>query len=264
MYIALENITYGYDYEKPLLKDLSLSIDKGQSVALMGANGCGKTTVLKILSGILPLVKGKYVFDGTEITPQVLKNKKTSRLFHQRIGYVFQNSENQLFCPTVEEEIRFGLEQMGLSDEVIEGRVADVLALLHIEGLRHSVPYHCSGGQQKRIAIAAVLAMNPDVIIMDEPMAALDPRTQVLLLDILQQLHEEGKTLLIATHDIHMVHEMVERIVLFGEDHSLVVDGKAVDIVQQAGLLKKVNLVDPHYHVHVHHHQGDEELHLHN
>lgn len=263
MYIELNQISFGYEPSKAIIRDLSLSVKRGEAVALMGANGCGKTTVLSILSGIAPATAGTFTFDGTAITREFLRTSDKVKRFHQRIGSVFQNSDAQLFCPTVYEEIAFGPQQMGLSEAEVDQRVKEVAQLLDITTLLEAVPYHLSGGQKKRIAIGATLAMNPEVLLMDEPMAALDPRTQTFLLGIWQELRSVGKTLIMATHDLRMVADMVDRIILFSEDHRIVADGKPLDILQQADLLKAVNLVDERYHVHVHHHDGDESVHVH-
>lgn len=263
MYIELDHIGFGYEPGQATLSDLSLSIKRGEAVALMGANGCGKTTVLSILSGILSPTAGTFTFDGTPVTSEFLHKPELVKRFHQRVGSVFQNSDAQLFCPTVYEEIAFGPQQMGLSDAEIDQRVKDVAQLLDITSLLEAVPYHLSGGQKKRIAIGATLAMNPEVLLMDEPMAALDPRTQTFLLGIWQELRSAGKTLIIATHDLRMVTDMVDRIVLFSEDHQIVADGTPLEILQQTNLLKSVNLVDERYHVHVHHHDGEESVHIH-
>lgn len=263
MYIELDHISFGYEPGVPTLSDLSLSIKRGEAVALMGANGCGKTTVLNILSGILSPTAGTFTFDGTAITRDFLQHADRVKRFHQRVGSVFQNSDAQLFCPTVYEEIAFGPQQMGLSDAAVDQRVKDVAQLLDITALLEAVPYHLSGGQKKRIAIGATLAMNPEVLLMDEPMAALDPRTQTFLFGIWQELRSAGKTLIIATHDLRMVTDMVDRIILFDEAHRIVADGTPITILQQADLLKAVNLVDERYHVHVHQHDGEERIHIH-
>lgn len=260
MYIDLKDISYIYEDRKQVFKDFSFAVEKGESVALMGVNGCGKTTLLRILCGLNYVQTGNYYFKDQDISKDFLAKPEERKKFHQQVGYVFQHSEDQLFCPTVYEEVAFGLEQMNLSPQAIETRVTDVLELLQISKIRDAVPYHCSGGEKKRIAIAAVLAMNPEVILLDEPLAALDPRMQTFFVHLLQQLKENGKTIIIATHDIQRVQHMVDRICLFDENHQLVADGRVKDILMQVDLLKKINLVDDSYHVHEH--EGEVHYHL--
>jgi len=263
VYIGLRAVSFGYEPGNPILENLSLSIEKGQAVALMGANGSGKTTALNLLSGLLSPRAGCVHFDGQDLDRQQMKDPLFMKQFHQRVGMIFQRSDTQLFCSSVYEEIAFGPRQMGLSEGQVERRVKDMLALLNIESLADQVPYHLSGGQKKRVAMAATLALNPDVLLLDEPMAALDPRSQKWVLSLLQSLRQAGKTLVIATHDLHRVQDMVDRIVLFDEAHHIVADDSPQAVLQSVDLLKAVNLVDDTYHVHVHRHGDSQELHIH-
>lgn len=257
MYLGLSQVTYAYDDGPTVLDNFSLSIEAGESVALMGANGCGKTTVLQLLSGLVKPTQGSLYFRGAPVDEGHRNDKTWMKGYHQQVGYVFQRSVEQLFCPAVREEIGFGPLQMGLSD--VGERVRDMAKLFQIEPLLDAVPYHLSGGQQKRVALAATLAVNPSVLLLDEPMAALDPRTQELLLRILNEWHAMGKTLVVATHDIRMVSHMVDRIVLFGEDHRIVLDGPVRDVLARTDVLQQVNVIGDHYHVHYH----DEHWHGH-
>ena len=261
MYIEIDHINYGYEPERLILQDFSLTINKGEAVALMGANGCGKTTLLNILSGIVVPTAGTFIFDGENTTTKAQKDALFMKGFHQRVGAVFQNAETQLFCPSVYDEIAFGPRQMGLSEEAVHERVQDMADLLKLQGLLEKVPYHLSGGQKKRVTMAATLALNPDVLLMDEPMAALDPRTQTFVMNLIQSLRQARKTIIIATHDLHRVNDMVDRIVLFDESHAA--DGTPNEVLSQVELLQSVNLVDEQYHVHIHQHDGDDIVHLH-
>ncbi|MBR4751654.1 MAG: ABC transporter ATP-binding protein, partial [Thermoguttaceae bacterium] len=170
----LINASYEYVGGVCALNDVSLHISEGSAVALTGENGCGKTTLLRVLNGLIFPTKGEYRFSGERIDKQVLKNAQFAKQFHRRVGYVFQNVDSQLFCGSVEDEIAFGPRQLDLSEEECKRRVDDCLALLGIESLRTRAPYATSGGEKRKIAFASVLSLNPDAIVMDEPLAGLD------------------------------------------------------------------------------------------
>ena len=148
--ITLKNITLGYEGASPILQDFSCTIQAGETVHLVGDNGCGKTTLLKLLNGLLLPLQGQYIFQGTEVSRKLLQQQSWSKAFHQKIGYLWQKPESQLFCSTVEEELAFGPLQMGLTKEEIQQRVQDTLELLGIGHLRERTPYTLSGGEQKR------------------------------------------------------------------------------------------------------------------
>ena len=200
--IELENITFAYDPEEgPVLRGLSMSVEAGTCIVLRGDNGAGKTTLFRILNALSFPQSGGYRFDGTEITPAFLKKQANAKRFHKRVGYLFQNPDVMLFNASVWEEIAFGPRQLGLAELEIEARVRDCLALFGLESLADKAPYHLSGGQKKQTALAAVLALNPEVLILDEPLAGLDRRTSERLRALLGELREAGKTLLLASHD---------------------------------------------------------------
>ena len=200
--IELDNIYFGYEEGLPVLDGLSVSIEKGSCLAVIGDNGSGKTTLLRILNGLAFPSRGKYFFDGTEIDREYLKDNRNSKRFHKRVGFLFQNPDTMLFNPRVYDEIAFGPRQMGLSDEEVDKRVSDTLALFEIEDLKEKVPYHLSGGQKKWVALASVLALNPEVLVMDEPLAGLDRKRQEWLINFLKELKDSGKTLILATHSL--------------------------------------------------------------
>lgn len=218
--IQLENISFGYDNEI-VLNNISLEIDKGECVVLMGNNGCGKSTLLKILNGLLIPNKGKYNFDNQLIDQQYFKNHSQEKTFHQRIGYVFQNSDAQLFSTHVYEELAFAPSQMNLNDEEIHTRVNDVLKLLEIENLKERAPYQLSGGEKRKVAIGCVLTQNPEVLVLDEPIASLDKKTQDWLTDFLIQLKKSGKTMIIATHDEAFASIVGDRIITINDNHEI-------------------------------------------
>ena len=218
--IKLDNVCYAYD-GLVALRHISLEINKGDTIVLQGTNGCGKSTLLKLMNGLIFAEEGEYYFDNELITQDKMKNSKFSKSFHKRIGFVFQNPDVQLFCNNVYEEIAFGPIQMGLSEEKTNKRVSDLLTLLNIEHIRDRAPYHLSGGEKKRVALASVLSMNPEVLVLDEPLAGLDKATQDWLLDFLQELQAAGKTLIISTHDDTLAHLLGDRIVYMNEDHTI-------------------------------------------
>lgn len=218
--IKLEKVYFEYE-DSAALKDISLTVNVGECIGLQGDNGSGKTTLIKLLNALIFASSGCFLFDGKQICRKSMKNELFAKAFHQRVGYVFQNPENQLFCSSVAEEVAFGPRQMGLSKEEITARCNDVMKLLGIEGLSQRAPYHLSGGEKKKVALACVLSMNPEVLILDEPMNGLDRKSREVLLKVLQSLKSAGKTLIIATHEEKLLSELADRIITIGEDHSL-------------------------------------------
>ena len=199
--LELKHITFSYSPEEPpVLRDLSLSVEAGACLAVTGDNGAGKSTLFRILNGLSFPQAGTYRFDGREITAAWLKKQANAKRFHQRIGFLFQNPEVMLFNASVREELAFGPRQLGLSAAETEARVRDCLALFDLEPLAAKAPYHLSGGQKKRAALAAVLTLNPEVLILDEPMSGLDRSARTRLLTLLAELRQAGKTLSFATH----------------------------------------------------------------
>ena len=198
--ITLKNITLAYEATPPVLQNFSCEIQAGETLHLKGDNGCGKTTLLKLLNGLLLPQQGKYIFQGTEVTKELLAQQIWSKSFHQKIGYLWQKPEAQLFCSSVEEELAFGPVQMGLKMAEIQQRVQDSLELLGISHLRQRTPYTLSGGEQKKTAIGAILTMNPQIWILDEPMNDLDLQAQSWLIDFLSSLKKAGKTIIFTSH----------------------------------------------------------------
>ena len=215
--LRLENITCGYP-GNPVLENLSMSLSVGEAAALCGSNGTGKTTLIKLLNGLLFPISGSYYFEGTPITREKLKDQRFAKSFHRRVGYVFQNAEVQLFCSSVRDEIAFGPLQLGISREEAERRTEDLLNLFDLKRLEDRPPYHLSGGEQKRTAFAAVLSVNPELLILDEPLAGLDKKTRRFLMDFLLQWKLAGKTLLFATHDEELVESLADRVIQLDEE----------------------------------------------
>ena len=200
-YIELKNIDFCYEGEdKKVFSDFSLSVNKGECLAIKGANGSGKSTLFKILNGLEFVSEGSYIFDEMHIDRNYMSNNVNSKLFHKRVGYLFQNPDIMLFNGQVYDEVAFGPRQMGLSDAEVDLRTRDMLKLFDIEALEKKAPYHLSGGQKKRVALAAVMALNPEVIVLDEPLAGLDSIGEAKLIDLLFELKKAGKTIIVATH----------------------------------------------------------------
>lgn len=212
--IELNHITFRYDEEEgPVLKDFSMSVPEGSCVIIEGDNGAGKTTLFRILTGLSFPEKGEYSFDGTKITKDYLQDNAKAKLFHKRIGFLFQSPDVMMFNPRVYDEVAFGPRQMGISDQEVEERVNDCLKMFDLEELADKAPYHLSGGQKKRVALASVMSLNPDVLILDEPYAGLDRKTQEWLTQFLRELKAAGKTLLIATHNSELLSGIANEIV---------------------------------------------------
>ena len=209
--IELTDISYSY-YEDVVLENLSLNIKEGEAVAICGDNGSGKSTLLKLINGLIFPQKGTYKFDGVEITEKQMDNSDFSKVFHQKIGFVWQNPDTQLFCSSVEEELAFGPMQMGLSEEEINKRVEDSLELLGLKHLRKRPPYYLSGGEKKKTAIASILTMNPTVWTLDEPLSSLDKKTREWLIDFLKALKQAGKTIVFSSHETSLVESIADRV----------------------------------------------------
>ncbi len=239
--IRLRKVNFLYG-DEPALMDIDLDINEGESIALIGPNGSGKSSLLKIINGIEFPESGVYLFKGNEINPGMLKNNKKLKQFHKSIGFVFQNSEAQLFCPNVFEEIAFGPRQMQMEEELVNRRVADCLNLLGIENLKHREPYHLSEGEKKKVAIAAVLALNPDVLTLDEPMDGLDPRVKRFMKDLLIDINKAGKTIICATHEFEYIEGVFGRTVVISENHTIIRDGGSEEILADNEFLEKHNL----------------------
>jgi cobalt/nickel transport system ATP-binding protein len=248
--LVCRDLTYAYLERFPALESVSFTIGRGEKVALLGANGCGKSTLLKILDGLLFADTGTYEAFGEAVTEDNLEDEQFSMGFRSRVGFIFQNSDAQVFSPTVREEVAFGPLQLGWPQEKVEQRIADVVAMLGIDDLSDRAPFQLSGGQKKKVAIASVLVMNPDVILFDEPTAALDPRTQQWLIELIVELNAAGKTIVMATHDLDVLEVVADRCLVFSEEHRLVASGSPREILGDRDLLLSVNLIHEHSHLH--------------
>lgn len=197
--IKLDDICFAYD-SAPVLKHFNTEIADGEFVVIKGDNGCGKSTLLNIINALEFAEIGTYTFDGTVIDKKAMKNEQFAKAFHQKIGYVFQNTDAQLFCSSVYDEIAFAPRQMQLDEAEVAKRVDDMLKLTGTEHLKERAPFHLSMGEKKKVAVASVLAMNPQVLILDEPMNFLDKKSRQWLVEFLNQMHAVGKTIIIVSH----------------------------------------------------------------
>ncbi|TPR26369.1 ABC transporter ATP-binding protein [Apilactobacillus micheneri] len=227
--IKLKDVCYSYPNTCGI-KNLSININKGEFLCLMGANGSGKSTLLQILSGLKTTDNGQYFFKNSEITEKYLSNNKQRQKLHQQIGMVFQNTDVQLFNPSVYEEIAFGPKQLGLSQNKIIKRVNDCLKLTNCEKFRDRIPYQLSGGEKKRVALASVLALNPEILLLDEPLNGLTISAQREMLNLIRELQEAGKTIIMASHNYQQIKDFAQRFIIFKENHTVDADLTQIDI----------------------------------
>jgi cobalt/nickel transport system ATP-binding protein len=253
------DLRYAYLERFPALDGVSLTLERGEKVALLGANGCGKSTLLKILDGLIFPDSGEFLAFGEPVTEDNLEDEQFATGFRSRVGFIFQNADAQVFSPSVREDVAFGALQLGWPRAKVEGRVDDMLSMLEISHLAERAPYQLSGGEKKRVAIAGVLVMNPEVLLFDEPTAALDPRTQDWLTELIGDLNRAGKTIVLATHDLDVLDVTADRCLVFSEDHRIVAEGPPADILADRELLLSVNLIHEHSHLH----GGDPHAHEH-
>lgn len=234
-YLRFNDVHYTYPNGHEALRGVSLCITHGEKVALVGENGAGKSTLLLHTNGLLMPSSGEVVMGGITLTPRTL------RLVRQAVGLVFQNPDDQLFMPTVEEDVAFGPSNMGLTSAEIEQRVSDALAAVGALDLRKASPYRLSGGQKKSVSIATVLSMEPAVLVLDEPTANLDPRARRQIIRLIRQF---SHTTLIATHDMEMVRELCPRTLVMRRGE-IVADGPTEAIFSDLPLLESCGLEQP-------------------
>ncbi len=225
--VKFQNVSFSYDGEHPVLEDLSFTINKGEAVGLIGANGAGKSTIMNLLLGLL---KGS----GEIFVDDLPVNKQNLPQIRQKIGFVLQNSDNQMFMPTVYEDMIFGPLNYGLSREEAEQRVDKVLDTLGLQALKHRHNHKISGGEKRMAAIATILAMEPEMIVMDEPSTALDPVNRRRVINTINSLPQ---TKLIASHDLDMILDTCQRVLLISRG-KIVADGDAEAVLLDKALLE--------------------------
>ena len=257
---ALKEISYRYPSSEEALSRINLEINKGELSIFLGANGCGKSTLLKILDALIFPQEGEFYAFGDLITEETLSNEDFFYSFRKKIGFLFQESDVQLFNPTVWDEIAYGPLQLGLDKTEVRDRVEKTLDLLSLKRLKDRPPFKLSGGEKKKEAIASILSIEPEVLLLDEPTNGLDPRTQRHLINLIKDFHKQNKTVVISTHNLDLIYELADKVYVFSEDHKIIASGSPEEILNNKDLLIKVNLIDEHFHKHVH--TGD-HLHFH-
>lgn len=266
----VKNVSYAYTGKIDALKDISFKVSQGEQISIMGANGSGKSTLLALLDGLIFPTMGEFHAFDNKVSEEIfdtIKDNEFRSYFRKKVGFVFQNSDIQLFSPTVFEEVAFGPLQLDMSPEEVKTRVLEVLEMVGITKLKDRSPHTLSGGEKKKVCIASVLTTNPDILLLDEPTAGLDPRTQLWLIELLQELGKAGKTIITATHDLETVAHISKRAIVMGEDHGIMVDGDVEKVLDNLELLLSTNLIHEHMHIHgkllhKHLHDHDEE-HIH-
>src|SRR3989338_4350566 len=227
----IEGVSYQYGDRHIGLKDINLQVGNGENLAILGANGSGKSTLLKIMAGLAFSSAGSVTALGKSLNQETLSNGEFARFFRSKVGFVFQEPDVQIFCPTVWDEIAFGPLQMDITTDEVRQRVEDTLDMLDIRTLKDRQPHHLSGGEKKKVAIGSVLSLNPDVLLLDEPTNGLDPRTQVWLFELIEALKGLNKTCIMSTHDLSLVEDLATRTLVLDESHSLAADGPSRDIL---------------------------------
>ena len=237
--ITTTNLSFKYNQKRSTLTDINFSIYTGEKVGLIGANGAGKTTLFLTICGILTPSYGEV-----KICDRVVKTGE----FRPEIGLVFQNPSDQLFCPTVRDDIAFGPENMGLSPEIVQERVETALSLTGVSHLIDRIPHHLSGGEKCMVAIASVLAMQPQIILYDEPSANLDLKARRRLIRFLEASPE---TIVISSHDLELILEVCDRVILLNQGR-VIADGNPQAIMSDRNLMESNNLEVPHSLTHIH------------
>lgn len=238
--LELRHVSYAYDEQPDALIDLSVSIHAGERIAVIGGNGAGKSTFFLCCNGVLTPQRGEICYAGRPIRP----NRKDLLFLRERVGIVFQDPNQQLIGSTVESEISFGPMNLQLGREEVARRVWQSMEDLNLTALRERPPHYLSGGEKKRLSIADVLAMHPELILFDEPTASLDITNVGMLESVLDDLHGQGKTLLVSTHDVDFACRWASRVLLF-HGGRIVADGSPQDIFQNGALLEELGLEMP-------------------
>lgn len=239
-------VHFHYEGGVPALVDVWLKVWPGECLAVLGANGSGKSTLLKLLDGLYFPSQGTVRAWGRLLDERAFRDEPFNLTFRRRVGLVFQDPDVQLFLPSVLDEVAFAPLQLGLAAAEVERRVQSALAALEIEGLRDRAPHRLSGGEKKRVALASVLSLDPEVWLLDEPTSGLDPRAQGWLVEFLGQQRHKGRTMVVATHDMAVVQSIATRVCVFCEEHRIVAEGAPEEILKDHALLHQCNLTHTH------------------
>jgi len=254
---SLKNVWFSYLGKFPALAAVDIDIEAGQKVSVIGANGSGKSTLLHLLDGLIFADSGAVSFCAKELNEKNFNDPEFSRNFRRKVGFVFQNPDVQLFCPTVKEDIIFGPLQLGFDKNEIKKRLEKLITILGIAGLLDRSPNQLSIGEKRKVALASTLIIGPDILILDEPTAGLDPLTSRHIIDLLIDENISGKTIITSTHDLHIVEEISDMVYVFGQERRIVKFGRPDSILNDANLLSENNLV------HIHSHRHKDKVHVH-
>ncbi len=241
-------VTYRYR-EVTALDHLDMTVNAGRRVALLGANGSGKSTLLRILNGLCFPDEGTVRFCGTLLSEESIQNDGFGLDFRRRVGLVFQNPDVQLFSPTVFDEVAFGPLQLRWPADQVRRKIAETLEMLEITHLKDRSPHHLSMGEKKRVALASVLILDPEILLLDEPTAALDPKSASHMIDFLVRARGGAKTIITTTHDLDITEDIADECFVFHEGR-IAAAGSPAEILGDAPLLKTTGLMHSHLHVH--------------
>lgn len=240
IHLETKNLSYTYHDGTQALKNVNIKIKKGEKIAIMGPNGAGKSTLFSHFNGLSEPTSGHVEIEGK----QIIFEREELLKVRQKVGIVFQDPNDQLFAPTVKEDVAFGPMNLGLDYDEVERRIKEALEMVGMAGFEEKTPHHLSGGQQKRVAIAGIIAMRPDIMILDEPTAGLDPEGVDKVLNILNNLNDEGMSIVISSHDIEMVNHFADKIFVM-YDGEIIAEGDKHQIFSDKELLKKAHLKAP-------------------
>lgn len=244
----VRQVSYSYD-RVAALHEVSLEAKRGERIALLGANGSGKSTLLRLLAGLAFPERGEISFFKESLTESRLREEEFFFRFRRGVGVVFQNPDVQLFNASVFDEVAFGPLQLRWPKDQVRQRVEETLAAMGIANLRDRAPHRLSGGEKKRVALASVLVLNPEVLLLDEPTAGLDPSSQMQMVELLTAAGDGSKTVIMATHDLDALEDVADRCYLLANGR-IAGEGKPLDILHNVALLEQTKLIHPHHHIH--------------
>ncbi len=256
----LNNVYFSYLHKYPALCGVDMEVASGEKIAILGANGSGKSTLLQLMDALIFPDQGILEVFGRRVKEEDFNDASFCRDFRSKIGLVFQNPDIQLFCSTVKEDIMFGPLALGLDKGAVKKRMDEIIDGMGIADLLERSPHQLSVGEKRKVSIATVLAIDPEVILLDEPTAGLDPQTSRHIMDIIIQANEAGKTIVTATHDLHIVGEIADTAYILNHQKQVARHGKVEEILADEELLKHHNLTHVHKHrhkdgIHIHPHQ---------
>ncbi|MCX7845666.1 MAG: energy-coupling factor ABC transporter ATP-binding protein [Dictyoglomaceae bacterium] len=239
----LEDVSYYYIDHKIALSSINLEIYKGERICILGPNGSGKSTLLKILDGLIYPQRGKFWAFSREISEKTFNEPEFNMFFRKNVVLLFQNVDAQLFSPRVRDEISLSLIQLERRRKDIEEKIDQVSEIFRISHLLDKTPYQLSEGEKKKVALASIFVIEPSVILLDEPTNGLDPRSAREFIEYVKNLQRQGKTTIIATHDLNMVSHIADKIYVLNEEKKIIRSGKVEEILEDKSFLEKVNLI---------------------